>query len=411
MSGVGALVSESVGVGAGVPLRPVAVARTVVFYRQDVQGCGFYRCEQPVAALRRAGVAAHCHAGMTRVNRRGVGDPRPSDPEPRDYAAHISYLKSVGDTLVFQRPVTREIAALVFAAVREGRRVLVELDDDMWHLAPHNPAAPFMTREARDRLTAVCRAAAAVIVSTATLADVVRRVTGQANIVVIPNAVDPDLAGPSRAEPGEGVPLRAGWAGGSSHRADFRVAARGFAALEAEPGVEVHLYGDDPLVPLPVATVSLRDFTSVERANYRLSRRIPARLLSQPKPVDHGRRHFHPWTYDLAQHFRNIAGLHVGCAPLDNSSFNRSKSGLKWMEYALSGTPAVVSPVVCYEEVARHGETALFARTPAEWAAALLRLARDAGLRRAIGEAARETVLREHTIARRVGLYREVLDA
>ena len=83
----------------------------------------------------------------------------------------------------------------------------------------------------------------------------------------------------------------------------------------------------------------------------------------------------------MATHYRNIAAYHVGLAPVENSRFNRSKSALKWMEYALHGTPAVLSAVPCYEGAARHGETALLAADKHEWERAVLRLIRDAKLK------------------------------
>lgn len=330
------------------------VAASVVFFRSDREGCAFYRCEQPAAALMRAGVFA-------RVTHH---------PQARGRGGEIEWLRTHGDALVFQRPMIPQSPDLIRVGVREGRRVLVELDDDIWSMAPHNPSAHAFTREVLDRVAECCRLAHGVIVSTAALAARVRAVTRQPRIFVIPNAVDPALAG---ARCAAGVPLVFGWAGGASHRADFRVARDGVLALQARPDVAVHFHGDDPL---------------------RGTR---------------GPRHITGWVRSVPDHYRRIADFDAAMAPLENSRFNRSKSALKWMEYALHGTPAVLSDVHCYRELADDGATALFAGSAAQFARHLRRLIEDAALRTAIGEAARAEVLARHTIDRRVPLYMEAL--
>lgn len=332
------------------------MAASVVFFRSDWQGCGFYRCEQPVAALVRAGVAA------------SVADRVPT----RNRGAAIEALRTPAAALVFQRPLAPGLPEVVAVARREGRRVLVELDDDVWSVAPHNPAAPFFTREALGRLGDCIRAAHGVIASTPALAARIGAVTGQREIAVIPNAVDPALAGPPRGDAAQ-RPLVVGWAGGASHRADFRVARDAVLAAQRWSMTEAHFYGDDPLAGTP------------------------------------GPRRIHPWTASVPAHYRNIAAFDAALAPLENSRFNRSKSALKWMEHALHGTPMVLSDVPCYREAATDGTTALFAADAKAFALLLRRLVLDPALRESIGAAAQAEVLARHTIDRRLPLYKEVL--
>lgn len=336
------------------------VARSVVWCGVGPDGCGFYRGRQPSAALAAAGVDSTIRRHITRTFR----------------GAETLAIRTPGDVIVFQRPMPAEMPSLMRCAVREGRRVVVELDDDVWSIAPHNPAARWFDAATLARLADCCQVAHAVIVSTEPLAARVRAVTGQREIVVIPNAVDPALAGPPRPDP-EGRPLVLGWAGGASHRMDFRVARDAVVAAQRHPGVEVHFYGDDPLCGPP------------------------------PTP---GPRAIHRWTADMAEHYRHVATFDVGLAPVENSRFNRSKSALKWMEYALHAVPAVVSAVPCYLGAVRHKETGIVAAGARDWERWALRLVRDAGMRRELGEAARAEVLARHTVAHRLPLYREVLE-
>lgn len=336
------------------------VAASVVFFRADWHGCGFYRCEQPVGALVRAGVAATV---AERVPTRNLG-------------GRIDALRLAADVLVFQRPIALGLPEVIAVARREGRRVLVELDDDVWSLAPHNPAASYFTREALDRMNDCIRAAHGVIASTAALAARIASVTGQRNVVVVPNGVDPALAGPPRV-PAPGRPLVVGWAGGASHRADFRVARHAILAMQRRAAlrgdVAVEFHGDDPLRGPP------------------------------------GPRTIHGWTLAIPEHYGRIAAFDLAIAPLENSRFNRGKSSLKWMEHALHRTPMVLSDVPCYREAATEGVAALFAADATAFERQLRRLADDPALRERIGAAARAEVLARHTIAHRVPLYREVL--
>lgn len=333
----------------------------VVFFPADRHGSAFYRCEQPVAALVRAGLAVGIRLRVPTRNR----------------GATIDALRLAAGALVFHRPIAPGLPEVIAVARREGRRVLVELDDDVWSLAPHNPAAPHFTRAALDRLGECIRAAHGVIASTPALAARIAAVTGQRCVAVIPNAVDPALAGPPRdAAPDR--PLVVGWAGGASHRADFRVARPAILAMQRRAATRgdmaVQFHGDDPLRGTP------------------------------------GPRTIHGWTMAIPEHYARIAAFDLAIAPLENSRFNRSKSALKWLEHALHRTPMVLSDVPCYRELAVDGGTALFAADATRFARQLRRLADDPALRASIGAAAHAEVLARHTIERRVPLYREVLE-
>jgi len=84
-----------------------------------------------------------------------------------------------------------------------------------------------------------------------------------------------------------------------------------------------------------------------------------------------------------------LADCDVGIAPLADDLWTRGKAGYRCIQYAAAGLPAVASPVGANREVVLDGETGLWATTPDEWHAALLRLCRDVNLRQRMGRAAR----------------------
>lgn len=87
----------------------------------------------------------------------------------------------------------------------------------------------------------------------------------------------------------------------------------------------------------------------------------------------------------------------IGIAPLIDTAFTRSKSHIKWMEYAAYKIPTVASRVYPYfmplegRDTIVDGETGFLCRPP-EWEAALERLVVSKGLRERIGNAAYEAI-------------------
>jgi glycosyltransferase involved in cell wall biosynthesis len=91
----------------------------------------------------------------------------------------------------------------------------------------------------------------------------------------------------------------------------------------------------------------------------------------------------------------------VGLAPLLDEPFNRAKSELHWVEYALAGAATIASgfPDPGPYDVIRDGVDGLLARDAADWERHLRRLAGSGELRCEIAAAARDRVLKDYAIA------------
>ena len=93
----------------------------------------------------------------------------------------------------------------------------------------------------------------------------------------------------------------------------------------------------------------------------------------------------------------------VGLAPLADDPYNRARSELHWVEYAVAGAPCVATAFDGpgpYDTV-RDGVDGLLARTPSDWRRHLAALAGSSALREDIASAARERALREYTAVAR----------
>jgi glycosyltransferase involved in cell wall biosynthesis len=93
----------------------------------------------------------------------------------------------------------------------------------------------------------------------------------------------------------------------------------------------------------------------------------------------------------------------IGLAPLADTPYNRARSELHWLEYAMAGAPTIASgfdDAGPYDPIS-DGIDGLVARTPADWDRHLRALAASPELRTEIAGRARERVLADYTVATR----------
>jgi glycosyltransferase involved in cell wall biosynthesis len=107
-----------------------------------------------------------------------------------------------------------------------------------------------------------------------------------------------------------------------------------------------------------------------------------------------------------------LASCDIALLPLQDTSFNRLKSDLKFVESCAAGVVPICSETV-YGAEARHRDIGIFAHTPADWAEALRLLVEDPDAlarRRAAGAAyVRERRMHADQAAVREDLYRRLL--
>jgi glycosyltransferase involved in cell wall biosynthesis len=309
----------------------------------DKDGCGHYRLKVPFAALQARG---HETAVAGRM--------------PADW-------REKADIIVAQRTCMPAPSTLYQILVKEGRKMVFELDDDLFTIDPrHNPhAVIFRQHEVRKLLAENLRVASLVTVTTEALANQVGKYNP--NVVILPNYLPRstlDIAVPSRRHPpGDGTVV-IGWGGSPTHEQDWMQAAKAVrATLDAHPDARMRFLGIAYALGLPRSAV---DYLS--------------------------------WTRDIDQHYRRVARFDIGLAPLTNTTFNKAKSWLKVAEYMFLGVPAVASPLPEYKALIDHGTNGFLAKSPADWEKILRELVNNAELRQIVGLKAREKAAAELTI-------------
>jgi glycosyltransferase involved in cell wall biosynthesis len=246
---------------------------------------------------------------------------------------------------IVQRTALATIAA-VDALVRRlgeiGATLVVDVDDAFTLIGPDHPEHD-LYRPLNAALDRAVAASAETWFSTDDLARAYGTVAGRSAIV--PNSLDPRLWRDWRHErtmPFSGEKVRMLYMGTHTHGPDFAVIRPALEQLHAERGdaFDLTVIGVDPdLAPAPWL--------------HRLA--PPAEAVSYPR--------FVRW-------LRTQGPFDLGLAPLAENAFNRCKSDIKALDYAMLGLLPVVSEGPAYRADSELGRHMVFAEADG-WLAAL----------------------------------------
>jgi glycosyltransferase involved in cell wall biosynthesis len=271
------------------------------------------------------------------------------------------------DVFVLQRQYSPEAISLIADLKAAGKRVVVELDDDFWHLHMDSPVRDFWygdDRAAMKGLEAVLSAADVVTTTTEPLAKILGRFNPEVHIC---RNMLPASYWSARRHDKERLVI--GWAGGEPHGTDLALLSGVLEQVLDKHDVDLHVVG---------------------RATYPFSHDRMTILPAVPIP-------------DVAG---VISGFDIGLAPIIDSAFNRSKSDLKFLEYSICGVPGVYSAVGPYKHAVKPGRTGLLARTHTDWYDHISSLIKNERTRRKIADAA-QSVARDRLAEANVAQWEE----
>lgn len=318
----------------------------ILYLLADETGCGWYRCLLPGIYLR---------------NQYGV-DTRAAT----SLSDGVRAFARDADILVFQRQLADPVLDFLHEHKAVGKKIVYELDDDFWHLPVKNPAYRYYQAEGLARLDRFIRAADVVTVSTEPLREVVGAMHD--HVVVLPNAVDSDLAEAitescRRDQACTPAMVRIGWSGSSFHEGDLDCAIDALITMAKRPDVQLVFFGWVPA---------------------RIEREVCALKLER-----------HPFIA-TNNYYHALAALRldIGVAPLHENRFNEAKSNLKYLEYSMFRVPTVASPVYPYATTITDGEDGVLVKKNRhqEWLRELTRLVEDRAERARLARNASTTV-------------------
>jgi glycosyltransferase involved in cell wall biosynthesis len=264
------------------------------------------------------------------------------------------------DAVVGCRVAQREPSLMWHKLKDEGKRLVLDLDDDYFHIDPTNEAARRVWDvEMLGRLVANMQIADVVTCCSEPLAAVLRDYA--ADVRVVPNGLPAQYLGLPRDYRVDGRPLSVGWAGTASTVAELPAAVRALnriAVYRRPGGVQVRIVG---ITGEHAMALGLR------------GRQIGA--LGWVERVEH--------------YLQAVGEWDVWVAPYRDTAFNRAKFPTKFLEASILGIPLIASDIEPYRRVIRHGENGFLVRYEHEWGKHLKQLADDPELRQRIGMAAR----------------------
>jgi glycosyltransferase involved in cell wall biosynthesis len=349
------------------PQRSAPIRRAAVLANDDLYQCKLYRADQKIDQLRNAGYTVDLFVQSRDLDR-------------------LHDRLDLYDAIIFIRvPAFLPIIDLIAAAAQQGLATFYDCDDLIFDPALFPPPLSTYAGQitATDHAAIACgvplfRHAMALcdygIASTPTIRDAMADVVRTGEVFLHRNALGAshlrvlDHVHKVARRPRDKLVIHYG-SGTKAHKAEFTEVLEPALAevLARRPGkVEIRIIGDFP---------GLRHLDPAHP---------DVRLL--------------PPIWDFEVFCTEVAKADINLSILFPSVITDAKSEIKWMEAALFGVPSVVSPTATHREVIEEGVTGLMATDKEEFVAAMLLLVDDADLRRRIGTAAREAVLRDYAL-------------
>jgi len=252
-------------------------------------GSRYWRLEDPFKALRKRGIDAQVvEGGITEA------------------------VANEADIYVLQGTIDKDGLALLYEYQQErGKKIVIDADD-FPELNPDNPHQ--IEHDLTDALPVITRMLEVADLVTTTTQHLAYRLRDlNNNVKVLPNLMDLerwDLPKRHNTSPF----IRIGWAGSITHLDDLKLLVTPLTRICREfPHVQLIFVGD-------LRARSLFPDCQVE---------VMAGVA------------FEQWPAKL-----NTLALDIGLAPLRDTPFNRCKSNIKWLEYAIAQVPGIFSPMV-----------------------------------------------------------------
>ncbi len=301
----------------------------ILWIARDDGGCGYYRCQQPADFIKRMGLAD------TEVVLR-------TPTEQQMLSADLVILQETGSV---------NGAWIVQTLLRNKIPYIVEFDDFIHHVSPHNtagypawnPSTLFTYRSME-----AARTAFAIQVSTPQLAR--EYFPYNPFVYVIPNYLDKELWDNSLVKKNDDK-IRIGWMGGNAHADDLKMISGVLHKLVKEYPNKIIIETMGMTKHELTGVFPFKDFNTV-----------------CPHCGYEGELHHYPGEaqreYPLVV---SSMGWDIALAPVINNSFGNCKSDLKLKEYAAVGIATIASDVVPYREAVDSGSSALLATTFQDW--------------------------------------------
>ncbi len=226
---------------------------------------------------------------------------------------------------------------------KRGKRVLYDLDDDIWQVAKDNPSH-LVSNAMKDQYEGMINEADAIITPSPVLAKKFKKYFKNKPIFICPNGIDPNLY-MERPHNNEET-LKIGYMGAASHWKDLQLIGEVISELYKKYDFLFTIYGltGEPMEAAMYAYQKELQFNFQPEKNAYMKSALGFYEQLQNTRFWHipfMPPELHPKTLSLCD-------LDIGLAPLEDTEFNSGKSNIKFYEYAAVGTVTVASDVLPY---------------------------------------------------------------
>ena len=242
-------------------------------------------------------------------------------------------------------------------ALRSGKPVVYDFDDAIFQPYDDNPN-PLKRAVLGGKLAPLLRGAALCLCGNRYLEAYAAQYC--ARTLIMPTVVDTDIYRPAESRPER--PVTIGWIGSPTTWPYVAAMLPVLERVAERHGARVRIVG------------------------------AGAAAASDSPLVD-----FVDW--DEAAEVAEVQRMDIGVMPLPDEDWARGKCGYKLIQYMACGLPVIASPVGVNSEIVGEGVNGLLASTPDEWEEALTALIADPDKARAMGEAGRERVVADYSLA------------
>ena len=334
----------------------------VLAYISGYDGCGYYRIQLPSKFLNKV-KDVHVKIATQYVNK------------DIDWA----------DLVVLQKQTNQKALPFIQYAKQKGKKIITEVDDDYFHIPVWNPAHKYYHNKGPDLIN-FYRMSDAIVCSTPHLAEELSKYNPRT--YALPNSLDikamDRLLNMEDAERSKYTQYLSvdqktvtledarermrgktviGWGGSPTHLRDLEQATEALIKICSE--------NKDVLVVMMACTTDT------------LMKELKPEQLLLVKPVP------------IFMYPQVLASMEwdIGICPIEDNLFNRSKSNLKYLEFAINGFSAVCSDVENYAKTITHGVDGLLSKnTTSSWYDNLTELINDAELRKTLADNASKLV-------------------
>jgi glycosyltransferase involved in cell wall biosynthesis len=251
------------------------------------------------------------------------------------------------DTVIFGRvyATQHDPIKVMYDYKKRGKRVLYDLDDDIWQVQKDNPSV-LVSNAMKDQYEGMIKAADAVITPSPVLAKKFKKYFPKKPIFICPNGIDYALYQERPHQNQE--TLKIGYMGAASHWKDLQLIGTVITELNKKYDFLFTIYGitGEPMEAAMYAYQKELQYNfQPEKNNYMKS------ALGFYEQLQ-GTRFWHiPFMPpELHPKTLSMCDLDIGIAPLQDTEFNHGKSNIKFYEYASVGTVTVASDVEPYSE-------------------------------------------------------------